>query len=1129
MLGELLDALIASEPFERLLLERARPILARAGAGQDFVVAAIARGLESPVMAVAPGPREAEVLAHGAEAFLGAERVAVLPAWEALPYEGISPSPEIAARRAMAARRARAADGPFVLVTPAHAALQGVAPTLGVADPLVVARGLTIAPDVLGERLVDLGYVRSDVVEHRGEFALRGGILDVFPGTARRPVRAEFDGDDIESLREFLPATQLSTDHVARSEVHPVRELLPTPELRAKAERLAMQHIDRFRDMLSRLADGLVFEGMEGLAPLLFDELPTPADLLPHGSWVVLVQARRTLDRAAKAVEEANALAEASHWPGPPAMRTIDEALGGRTRLDLSEFAEGLDLGITGWGSAAGNAPELAGRLADLRERDYRVVVAAQGHGSLERAREVLADRGVSLDPDGAGAAVAVEAELVGGFVFAPGKLAVATEEDLFGSRRHTRTAPRIARRRTDSIATELAPGDFAVHRVHGVGRYAGIRRRAVAGAERDYMVLEYAAGDRLSVPTDQVGMVAKYLGGEGPRLSRLGTSDWVRQTSRVKRAVEDMAGELVRLYSVRMSVPGHAFGPDTPWQREMEDAFGFEETRDQLGAIEEVKRDMETTKPMDRLICGDVGYGKTEIALRAAFKAVMDGKQVAVLVPTTLLAEQHFVTFSERFAPFPVKVAMLSRFLSPAEQKGVIDDIAAGKVDVVIGTHRLISGDVAFADLGLLVVDEEQRFGVSHKEKLKKFRAQVDVLTMTATPIPRTLEMSLTGIRDMSVVDTPPEDRQPVLTYVGAYDEGMALGAVRRELLRGGQVFWVHNRVATVDRTAAWIADALPEARVVVAHGQMDEELLEKQMMRFWERDADVLVCTTIIESGLDVPSANTLVVERADRLGLAQMYQLRGRVGRSTERAFAYFLFPPMQSLTEEAHERLASISRHTALGSGFQIALRDLEIRGAGNLLGAEQHGHIAAVGFDTYCRLLQEAVADMKGEPLPEEKEIRIDLPVKAFVPVGWVEQESLRLELYRRVATAMDHERLEEIRAETRDRYGVLPPEVETLFAVASLRVTCSRLGVMEVTTYRNEIRVKPLALPGSLEADLAERVPGAAYHRATSTLNVSPQAYLAPQKVAGADLPWLVERVLLEATGSDETFDSIAG
>jgi transcription-repair coupling factor (superfamily II helicase) len=559
--------------------------------------------------------------------------------------------------------------------------------------------------------------------------------------------------------------------------------------------------------------------------------------------------------------------------------------------------------------------------------------------------------------------------------------------------------------------------------------------------------------------------------------------------------------------------VPGHAFGPDLPWQRELEDAFPFEETPDQVRVIDEVKQDMERPVPMDRLLCGDVGFGKTEVAVRAAFKAVMEGKQVAVLVPTTLLAEQHYLTFSERFAPYPVTVRMLSRFVDPSTQKQVVEDALLGKVDVVIGTHRLLGKDVRFKDLGLLVVDEEQRFGVSHKEQLKRLRAHVDVLTMTATPIPRTLEMALTGIRQMSTIDTPPEDRQPVLTYVGSYDEGLALGALRRELLREGQVFWVHNRVATIDRQAHHLQQELPDARIVVAHGQLDEDQLERRMVRFWDRDADVLVCTTIIESGLDVPNANTLIVDRADMLGLAQLYQLRGRVGRSSERAFAYLFFPAQREMTEEAHERLATIARHQALGSGFQIAMRDLEIRGAGNLLGAEQSGHIAAVGFDAYARILQESVRELQGLPVEREKELRIDLPVKAFVPPGWVAQEALRLELYRRISMAADHAVLAEIRGETVDRYGALPEQVETLFAIGSLRITASRLGLEEVSTYRDQVRLTPIAMPDALLLDLAERIPGASFHAARATLN------LTPGRIFGADLVRWVEARVREAVG----------
>ncbi|HEY7762390.1 MAG TPA: transcription-repair coupling factor [Actinomycetota bacterium] len=1105
-LQEAVEVLVRSEPFEKLLLERARPIVARAEAGEDFVVAGVATALEAPIFAVAPGPREADALSADLVALLGPERVALLPAWEALPYEGISPAPEVAARRSNAIAHAREAKGPFVLVAPALAAMQGMIPTLGLTPPLQLVAGLDLPPDVLAERLVDLGYLRADVVEHRGEFAVRGGVVDVFPGTARRPVRLDYWGDEVESIREFLPSTQLSTDRVALAEVPATRELIPDDALRARAREAAAAAPERFADQLQRLADGLFVEGVETLAPFLFDRMPTPAEVVPEGGWVVITHAHRTLDRARAAHQEAEALAEATAWPSARVLHPLDEALGSRVRLHLTEFAEGLDLGIEGWGSAQGNAAELAQRVVDLAGRGFQVVLSARGHGSLERAREVIGE-GLQVE--------AVESPLADGFVFPAGRLAVVTEEDLFGSRRHTRTAPRFTRRRTDSIADELEPGDFAVHRIHGVGRYTGITHRALAGAERDYLILEYAGGDKLFVPSDAVGMVAKYVGADAPRLHRMGGSDWARATAKVKRAVRDMAGELVRLYTVRMTVPGHAFGPDTPWQQELEDAFPHEETTDQISAIDEVKADMMLPKPMDRLICGDVGFGKTEIALRAAFKAVMEGKQVAVLVPTTLLAEQHFITFSERFSPFPVTVRMLSRFVSHDEQRQVVEDVKAGKVDIVIGTHRLLGKDVAFRDLGLLVVDEEQRFGVAHKERLKQFRASVDVLTMTATPIPRTLEMALTGIREMSTIDTPPEDRQPVLTYVGSYDEGLALGAVRRELLREGQVFWVHNRVATIDRQAAWLQQELPEARIVVAHGQMDEALLEKQMMKFWNREADVLVSTVIIESGLDVPNANTLVVDRADLLGLAQMYQLRGRVGRSTERAFAYFFFPPQREMTDEARERLATISAHQALGSGFKIAMKDLEIRGAGNMLGAEQSGHIAAVGFDAYARILQESMAEMKGEEIPEEPELRIDLPVKAFVPPGWVAQEALRLELYRRISLAPDHETLERIREETVDRYGALPDEVVTLFAIASLRVTARALGVEEISTFRDQVRLKPVTIPDALLVDLEERVYGASFAPESSTLN------LVPERVFGADLVAFVERWLLEAVTGD--------
>jgi transcription-repair coupling factor (superfamily II helicase) len=637
------------------------------------------------------------------------------------------------------------------------------------------------------------------------------------------------------------------------------------------------------------------------------------------------------------------------------------------------------------------------------------------------------------------------------------------------------------------------------VHDLHGIGRFQGMVDRKLLGVHREYLIIEYAKGDKLYVPSDQVDLVSKYVGGEAPRLNRLGSSEWAKTKSRVRRRVREVAKELVKLYSERLRVKGFAFEADTPWQRELEDAFPYEETPDQLRAIDEVKDDMESTNPMDRLVCGDVGYGKTEIAVRAAFKAVAAGKQVAVLVPTTILAQQHHSTFVERFKPFPVRVEMLSRFLSAAEARTVVADLAAGKIDVVVGTHKLLQPDIRFKDLGLVIVDEEQRFGVEQKERLKTLRTSVDVLTLTATPIPRTLEMTMSGIRDISIVDTPPENRHPVMTYVGSYDEMTIASAIRRELLRDGQVFYVHHRVDTIQTTAHLIHELVPEARITVAHGQMDERQLEQAMLEFGDRKTNVLVCTTIIESGLDIPSVNTLIVERSDLLGLSQMYQLRGRVGRAHERAYAYLFFPPERSMTESAHERLKTISEHTGLGSGFRIAMRDLEIRGAGNLLGGEQHGHISEVGFDLYVKLMASAVDEVKGLPWSEETEVRIDLPTSAFIPKDYITDENLRLEAYRRIAAIRAADEIDEVRAELADRYGEpFPAPVESLFDVALLRQVLMAAGVTEAATVARNLRIRPIELEDSRQIRLKRLVPEAEWRPATRTL-------LIPERVLPKD------------------------
>jgi transcription-repair coupling factor (superfamily II helicase) len=686
---------------------------------------------------------------------------------------------------------------------------------------------------------------------------------------------------------------------------------------------------------------------------------------------------------------------------------------------------------------------------------------------------------------------------LPGGFV-APGiGLALLTETDLVGQRAATKDMGRMpARRRRAIDPLTLAPGDFVVHEQNGVGRYVEMVQRSVAGATREYLVIEYAPakrgqpGDRLYVPSDQLDQVTRYVGGESPSLHRLGGSDWSAAKGRARKAVRQIAAGLIQLYAARMAAQGHAFGPDTPWQRELEDAFPYVETPDQMACIDEVKSDMEKPQPMDRVIAGDVGYGKTEIAVRAAFKAVQDGKQVAVLVPTTLLVQQHFATFSERYASFPVKVAALSRFQTDKEAKAVLDGVADGTVDVVIGTHRLLSANVHFKDLGLVIVDEEQRFGVEHKEHLKALRTNVDVLTMSATPIPRTLEMSLTGIREMSTIATPPEERHPVLTFVGPFDDKQVAAAIRRELLREGQVFYVHNRVESIDRVAAKLRRLVPEARIAVAHGQMNEHLLEQVIVDFWEKRFDVLISTTIVESGLDIPNANTLILDRADVFGLSQLHQLRGRVGRGRERAYAYFLFPPDKPLTETSHERLSTIAQHTDLGSGMAVAMKDLEIRGAGNLLGGEQSGHIADVGFDLYVRLVGEALADFKGEGEAETPEVKVELPVDAHLPHAYVPAERLRLEAYRAMASAATEAQIDAVDEELTDRYGQPPEPVGTLLEVARLRVRARRAGLAEIVLQGNSVRFSPVDLPESRSMRLSRLYPGTVVKPATRTILV---------------------------------------
>jgi transcription-repair coupling factor (superfamily II helicase) len=1092
-----LEPLLDLLPDERVrsLLE-AGAVITAPDAARPFLLAALVRHLDRPVLAVTARPDESEQLARDIHAFLGRDGAEVFPGWEVLPGEPLSPSVETMGRRLHVLARLERGET-FVVVTTSQGVTQLVAPPSQEVDVLTLSKGATLDLEDASGRLVDMGYERNYMVERRGEFAIRGGILDVFPPSCERPVRADTWGDEVADLREFALASQRSMGEIELVEIAPSRELRADATTVERAGELVAGNDD---PALAQLAEGIVAPGAERLLPLLTGGLKPLASFLPEGSPAVILEPKRVRDRADEVIDQVNEWKELSKV-AEDHYAPLDESLApAGSHVLMSSFADpgSEDLGIDMWTQSAGKPEQLAERLGNLVNDGYRGVVAASLEETAQRIEKSFKGAGLRFEiapeapgpNDPAGGSIVV-AELGRGFVFPWAKLALVAESDLTG-RRSSAARRRIqSKRRETSGPLDLAEGDLVVHEVHGIGRYSGMVDRELLGVHREYLIIEYAKSDRLYVPSDQVDLVTKYIGGELPKISRLGSGEWAKTKSRVRRHARKIAGELVKLYSARIHAKGYAFGPDTPWQRELEDAFPYEETPDQLRAIDEVKDDMEKPVPMDRLVCGDVGYGKTEIAVRAAFKAVAAGKQVAVLVPTTILAQQHHATFAERFRSFPVRVEMLSRFLSNAEARRVVDDLAAGKVDVVVGTHKLLQPDVKFSDLGLVIVDEEQRFGVEQKEKLKALRLNVDVLTLTATPIPRTLEMAMSGIRDMSIVDTPPEDRHPVMTYVGNFDDSTISSAVRRELLRDGQVFYVHHRVDTIQHAARRLQELVPDARVGVAHGQMDEHTLEQAMLDFGDAKTNVLVCTTIIESGLDIPTVNTLIVERSDLLGLSQMYQLRGRVGRAHERAYAYLFFSPERSLTEGAHERLKTISENTGLGSGFRIAMRDLEIRGAGNLLGAEQHGHIAEVGFDLYVKMMSSAVDEAKGLGWTEDGEVRIDLPLGAYIPKEYVADENLRLEAYRRVASARAPEELEEVRAELVDRYGSPMPEpVEALFEVADLRRLMMSAGIIEAATVAKHLRIRPIELEDSRVVRLQRILPKAEWRPSTQTLLV---------------------------------------
>jgi len=1079
-----------------------------------YLVAALARLSGRPVLVVSPRPDRAAALAEEVASWLGdPQLVHLFPERESLPYERLAPDPLTLRDRLRALYALSEAAAPRVVVASGQAFAQRTlvpeellaGPPVGRAGSERLSVGSRLEPEAFLRRLVRRGYRLTSLADMPGQASRRGGIVDVFPpafaggesasGGEELPIRIELLGDQVESIRSFQPETQRSTGRLAEAIVGPAREmLLPSPGAEAFLSQLDLSTCNaaargRFERETELLAAGEGFDDDCFYTPFL--ARGTLLDFLPPGALLVwdepadLAAVLEEHDREVLAVREE--MVGRGELPGGlplphvpwPELRAALES--GRRRIDLSRWAGGdegegaLRLPFAPASAYGGRLRVLAAELSAAVDRRKRVVLVSQ---QAARLSEVLADEGLSTavssaveEPLPAGALALVQGSLPQGWVLEDDgpSLTLLTDSEVFGFAKQRRLAPRRAAHR-EAFLAELSPGDHVVHIEHGIARFAGLTRKTIDGHEREYLELRYAQGDRLFVPTDQVDRVSRYVGPGDytPALTRLGSADWSRTRERVRRAVGDLAQELLSLYASRQVLEGHAFPPDTAWQQELEASFPYVETLDQLEAVRQVKSDMELVRPMDRLVCGDVGYGKTEVAIRAAFKAVLDGRQVALLVPTTVLAQQHHRTFQERLSSFPVRIEMLSRFRSERDQRRVVTDLALGAVDVVVGTHRLLQKDVAFKDLGLVIIDEEQRFGVAHKERLKQMRREVDVLTLSATPIPRTLHMSLAGIRDMSTMETPPEERLPIKTYVSEFDDRLVREAIIRELERGGQVYFVHNRVHNIEQVAHRLRDLVPEAEFAVAHGQMPEEHLEQVMLDFVRGRIDVLVCTTIIESGLDIPNVNTIIINQADKLGLAQLYQLRGRVGRGAFRAYAYLLYDRGRVLTEPAQKRLQSIFEATELGAGFQIALKDLEIRGAGNLLGAEQSGQIGAVGFDLYVRLLAEAVERLKalqrGEkpPLPATARpaVTLDLPLTAHIPHSYVPDLNLRLALYQRLASTQEQSEVEDAAREMVDRFGALPPPVHNLLFAVQLRLLARRAGVQSIQTEDGQIVVR---------------------------------------------------------------------
>jgi len=1076
------------------------------GSQKSLLAALLSQEEDRPLLYLVENPQRGKEVFDDLLNLLPEEPIQYFPALDLLPFEVIAQSHETQQKRLEVLQALALGKKGMVITT-----LEALSKTL--MDPKVFRQGLISLRT--GERirvvglltsLIEVGYQRVEMVEDKGQFSLRGGILDIFSSTGENPCRLELFDDEIESIRQFSIESQRSIGKLEAIDISPASEFFYAGKhrekvaasireegmqlLKAMAKSGRREAYDalaaRVGEVAENIAQGQVFPGHEQFLPYfnsgkfsLFDYFAAEPLLIidePNRQRESYqVKDKENQESYKDLLERGKVLPGQIHnyytlddlWQRFSHQKTVYFSLLPKKPV-ASETVNVLGITAKTPSLFMGKTRLLADELKEWRRQKYAVAILINSRERAERLRQslwdlgleaVIADRDCTLIPE---RIFIVIGSLTGGFELVTWKMAILTEHELFYQPKKRPPRRIFQEGKRAAILEDLKFGDYVVHSNHGIGRYLGIEKLAVGEAERDYLVIKYQGEDRLYVPTDQSGLLQKYVSQEGqtPKLSKLGGNEWNKIKAKVKAAVQDLAEELLSLYAARQAQPGYSFSSDTPWQMEFEDAFPFEETPDQLRAIREVKRDMEKGRPMDRLLCGDVGYGKTEVAIRAAFKAVNDGKQVAVLVPTTVLAQQHYTTFRERFEGFAANVAVLSRFKSAKEQKAILKEAELGQVDIVIGTHRLLSKDIKFKDLGLLIVDEEQRFGVVHKEKLKKFRKTVDVLTLTATPIPRTLHMSLVGVRDMSVIETPPEERYPVQTFVVESSPQLVREAIRRELGRGGQVYYLHNRVESIEKAAFQVQELVPEARIGVAHGKMTEVQLENVMLDFMEAKLDILVCTTIIETGLDISNVNTLIVDDADKLGLSQLYQLRGRVGRSNRVAYAYLTYNKDKVLSEVAEKRLNAIREFTELGSGFKIAMRDLEIRGAGNLLGAEQHGNVAAVGFDLYCRMLEEAVREAKGEELPKEQSLSIELQVKAFIPQEYIHDTGVKIDFYQRIYAAKEKRELLQLQEELQDRFGQPPLPLVNLLKIAAIKAVAAEIKVQSINQEKDEIKIK---------------------------------------------------------------------